>query len=266
MQHRPDPIEPVDWAEFERPVPQWFRDAKLGIFIHWGAYSVPAWAELTGELGTVEEHRWFRHNPYAEWYWNTIRVPASPAGDHHRSTYGDMPYDNFLDLWTADEFDPDAWAQDFAATGARYVIPTTKYHDGIALWDAPGTALRNTVSRGPRRDLITAIYTAIRRRGMRFGVYYSGGLDWGVSHLPPLETVRDVHELRPTDAAYATYCFLHVRDLINRFHPDVVWNDIEWPDAGKHGGSFGLEELFRYFYDEVPDGVVNDRWGETHRD
>jgi alpha-L-fucosidase len=101
---------------------------------------------------------------------------------------------------------------------------------------------------------------------MRFGVYYSGGLDWHVTDLPPLDSYRAVHERRPVDAAYAAYAYLHVRDLIDRHRPDVLWNDIEWPDAGKHAGSLGLFELFEHYYAAVPDGVVNDRWGETHRD
>lgn len=255
-----------DWAVFERPIPAWYRDAKLGIFIHWGAYSVPAWAEPTGELGTIDPREWFRHNPYAEWYWNTIRIPGSPAQKHHDAVYRGMPYDGFLDLWRAEDFSAGEWAKCFAAAGARYVIPTTKHHDGIALWDAPGTGARNTVHRGPRRDLVADLARAVRDQGMRFGVYYSGGLDWSVSVLPPLQTSEEVRRIRPRDAAYATYCYLHARDLVDRVRPDVLWNDIEWPDAGKHGLAFGLGDLFRHYYRTVPEGVVNDRYGDTHWD
>jgi len=77
-------------------VPSWFRDAKLGIFVHWDAYSVPAWAEPIGELGEIEDSTWFRHNPYAEWYWNTIHISGSPAQQHHERTYGNAPYDRSL--------------------------------------------------------------------------------------------------------------------------------------------------------------------------
>ncbi|MEV0623462.1 alpha-L-fucosidase [Nonomuraea sp. NPDC050404] len=256
----------VDWTVLRRPVPDWYRDAKLGIFVHWGPYSVPAWAEPTGELGAVDDEVWFRHNPYAEWYWNTIRVENSPAREHHKEVWGDAPYDHFLDVWRTDAFDPADWCALFARAGARYVVPTSKHHDGVALWDAPGTGDRNTVRRGPRRDLIGEIAGATREAGMRFGVYYSGGLDWSVSDLPPLTRHEETRRYRPNDAAYAAYAYLHVRDLVDRFRPDVLWNDIEWPDAGKHGGSLGLLELLRHYYDTVPHGVVNDRWGETHRD
>ena len=73
------------WADLRRPAPSWWTEAKLGIFIHWGAYSVPAWAEPSGALGEVPEQDWFRHNAYAEWYGNTIRIPGSPAADPGRA-------------------------------------------------------------------------------------------------------------------------------------------------------------------------------------
>jgi alpha-L-fucosidase len=256
----------VPWTELARDVPGWFLDAKLGIFVHWGAYSVPAWAEPVGELGAVEEQTWYRHNPYAEWYWNTIRFPDSPARRHHHETYADAPYDDFLDAWHAESFDPADWARLFARAGARYVVPTTKHHDGIALWDAPGTATRNTVHRGPHRDLVDELAQATRNAGLRFGVYYSGGLDWSITDLPPLDSHDAVSRRRPNDAAYAAYAYLHVRDLIDRYRPDVLWNDIDWPDAGKHALPLGLVELFRHYYATVPDGVTNDRWGDTHWD
>lgn len=261
-----DPTDP-DWAQLERPVPAWFTDAKLGIFIHWGPYSVPAWAEPTGELGAVDWTTWFRHNPYAEWYFNTIRFPDSPAHEHHEKTYGGAPYDDFLDAWTAANWDPTDWATLFARAGARYVVPTTKHHDGVTLWDAPGTGGRNTVARGPKRDLVGDLATAVRDAGLRYGVYYSGGLDWHVTDFPPIDSGDGVGNTgRPKDAAYAAYAYLHVQDLIDKYSPDVLWNDIEWPDAGKHSGSLGLLQLFKNYYAAVPEGVVNDRWGKTHHD
>jgi alpha-L-fucosidase len=259
---RPNP----PWDRFTRSVPTWFTEAKFGIFVHWGAYSVPAWAEPTGELGTVDGPTWFRHNPYAEWYGNTIRLQDSPAQAHHREVYGGAPYDDFLDAWQAEAFDPEDLVALFARAGARYVVPTSKHHDGIALWDAPGTATRNAMRRGPRRDLVAAFERATRAAGLRFGVYYSGGLDWGVTDLPPHDTFESVLRDRPRDRAYAAYAYLHVRDLIERYAPDVLWNDIEWPDAGKHELSLGLAELFSFYYSRVPAGVVNDRWGATHWD
>lgn len=244
-----------------RALPQWAQNASLGIFVHWGAYSVPAWAEPTGALGAVPDDEWFAHNAYAEWYANTIRIDGSPAARHHAREYGGAPYADFLDAWRAEAYDPTEWARLFRAVGADYVVPTTKHHDGIALWDAPGAGELSTVARGPRRDLIAPLAEAVRAEGIRFGVYYSGGLDWAVTDLPPHRSSDDVSRLRPTDAAYNEYAFRHVADLIDRYLPDVVWNDIDWPDAGKLPGPHSIDSLLAHYRRVVPDGIVNDRWG-----
>lgn len=260
-----DPVRPENYERFEREIPQWYTDAKLGIFVHWGPYSVPAWAEPIGELGTIEKQYWFKHNPYAEWYYNTIRIEDSPAAQHQRDAFGGAPYDDFIDQWDPSQFDPDEFIALVKSTGAGYFVPTTKHHDGVTLWDAPGTNGRNTVARGPRRDLIGAFEKATRDAGLRFGVYYSGGLDWHFSNLPPI--TDDGQEFaRPVDAAYAEYAYKHVDDLLDRYAPDILWGDIEWPDAGKPAGPFSMENLFDKFYSQTPDGVANDRWGETHWD
>lgn len=260
-----DAVRPAEYERFRHPVPNWFTAAKLGIFVHWGPYAVPAWAEPIGALGTVEKEHWYRHNPYAEWYYNTIRIPDSPAACHQEVAYGGAPYDDFLDQWHAEEFDADAVMALVAATGARYFVPTSKHHDGVTLWDAPGTRGRNTVHRGPRRDLLEEFRCAAEAQGIRFGLYYSGGLDWHFGKNPPI-TSDDAPGSRPVDAAYAAYAHAHVADLIARYRPEVLWGDIEWPDAGKESGPYSLIDLFDRFYAARPEGVVNDRWGATHWD
>lgn len=255
--------KPVDWSRFDRPIPAWFTDAKLGIFIHWGAYSVPAFGEPIGELGTIDFKTWFKHNPYAEWYFNTIRIEGSAAATYHAEKFNNAPYDDFLDQWKAENFDADKWAQLFLFAGAQYVVPTSKHHDGIALWDAPGTGSRNTVKRGPKKDLIGAIAAAVKKSGMHFGIYYSGGLDWSITNLPPLTIEDEIRVLRPNDPAYAMYAYQHFRDLIDKYEPEILFNDIEWPESGKREGSFSLVELFEYYYHKIPTGVVNDRWGNN---
>lgn len=240
-------------------LPEWAQKATLGIFVHWGPYSVPAWAEPTGAWGAVPPEKWFAHNAYAEWYANTIRISGSPAALYHAEHFDGRPYDAFLDQWHAEDFDPEDWARLFKRAGADYVIPVSKHHDGVTLWDAPGIGSLSTVARGPERDLLAPIADAVRAEGMRFGVYYSGGLDWAFTDLPPIESLEAVLELRPIDADYAAYATSHVRDLIDRYQPSVVWNDIEWPDAAKDDGS--LEDLLAYYRRVVPEGIVNDRWG-----
>src|SRR5699024_5156652 len=131
------------WDALPKRLPDWFHDAPLGIFIHWGAYAVPAWAELGAELGAADDGAdRLTRNPYAEWYANTIRIEGSPAAEHHRTVHGDAPYDDFLDQWRPDAFDPAAWAELFRRAGADYLVLTTKHHDGITLWTppAPGSA------------------------------------------------------------------------------------------------------------------------------
>lgn len=256
-----------EWGRLTRPVPEWFKNSPLGIFIHWGAYSVPAWAEPIGALGTIADGLWFAHNPYAEWYMNTIRIDGSLAQAHHEEVFGGVQYEELLDQWKAENFDPKDWAELFKATGADYVVPTTKHHDGITLWDGPGTGGRNTVHRGPYRDLVAEIAGAVRGEGLHLGLYYSGGLDWHVRDFPPHQTGESVHDTsRPKDAEYAEYAYNHVLDLIERFKPDLLWNDINWPDEGKNFGPSGLGTLFEKYYAAVPNGVINDRWGDTHKD
>jgi alpha-L-fucosidase len=253
---------------FEREVPEWFLDAKLGFMVSWGAFSVPAWGEPIGELGTIDDWKhWFKHNPYAEWYYNTIRIEGSPAREFHKKNFNDCDYDDLLDLWKAENFNPDEWAKLFAYAGAQYIVPLSKHHDGITLWDAPGTGTRNTVHRGPKRDIIGDLAVAVRKAGLRSAVYYSGGLDWEVTKTLPAISDNTGHDgnglTRPNDAAYSMYAYKHVIDLIDRYKPDVLWNDIEWPDFAKHDGEYSLAALFDHYYKVVPHGVVNDRWGST---
>ncbi|MCC2592012.1 alpha-L-fucosidase [Tessaracoccus sp. OS52] len=241
-------------------VPAWYRDAKLGIFIHWGIYSVPAWAQLHGDRIVSTEDEYAQHQ-YAEWYANTVRIDGSPTRRHHVQTYGPgTTYEDLADLWQAERFDATVLVDQVLRSGAKYVIPTTKHHDGFCLWDTATTPF-NTVRRGPRRDVIAELHDAVRAAGARFGVYFSGALDWHVSDLPAIQSDRDLFMLRRNDVEFARYSADQLLELVRRFAPEVLWNDIEWPDGGKGHGSHGLASLFSEYLGEVPDGVVNDRWG-----
>ncbi|WP_246043272.1 alpha-L-fucosidase [Tessaracoccus massiliensis] len=107
-----------------------------------------------------------------------------------------------------------------------------------------------------------------REHGVKFGTYYSGGLDWHERPFPPIGEADtwSWDGLRPLDAEYAEYAAEHVRDLVRRYQPDVLWNDIEWPDAGKNFKDYGIGTVFEEFYEANPDGVVNDRWQVPHAD
>ncbi len=240
----------------QHKVPQWYDDCKLGIFIHWGPYSVPAYAPPTFELGAdYEEEEWFTNNPYAEWYYNSLRVGRGPTFEHHNKTYGKtFPYENFTHMWQAENWNPTEWAELFKRSGAGYVIPTTKHHDGFCLWDSKYTDY-STVKRGPKRDLVSDLSEAVRAAGLKFGVYYSGIIDWTYAKTPILTSYGVSHPENVT-AAYADYAFNQVMELIDLYKPSVLWNDIAWPQKGLSD----LPTLFSYYYNNVPEGVVDDRW------
>ena len=165
-------------------VPVWYDDAKLGIFIHWGLYSVPGWAPRVPDIQQLliadGPTRMLRENPYAEWYRNTMQIMGSPTQLHHAEVYGDdYPYDNFVKTFNdaSAGANLDAIADLCQAAGARYVVLTTKHHDGFALWPSaivhPAKGEYHT-----RRDLVGDLSVAVRSRRMRMGLYYSGGYDW----------------------------------------------------------------------------------------
>ncbi|PID98002.1 MAG: alpha-L-fucosidase [Actinomycetales bacterium] len=151
-------------------------------------------------------------------------------------------------------------ARDIRSWGAKYFIPTTKHHDGFCLWDSATTGF-NAVSRGPGKDLIAELATAIRAEGLKFGVYFSGALDWHVSEFGPITSDEELFSFRRQDEAFAKYAAAQADELITKFAPDVFWNDIEWPDTGKGHDDWGLGALFSRYLTAVPDGVLNDRWG-----
>lgn len=241
-------------------VPQWYRDAKLGFFVHWGLYSLPAFAPAHPPGGVPAEQA-YSHHQYAEWYANSVRVTGSPTWHYHQERYGvGTTYEDLADHWNPVGFSADAFVDELVNAGARYIIPTTKHHDGFCMWDT-ATSEFSAAKRGPKRDLITEIHDATRRTGTRFGVYYSGALDWHVSDYPPIESDTDLFRFQRADAYFAKYAAAQLNELIDRYSPDVLWNDIEWPAGGKEHQDYAVASLLRRYFAKVKDGVINDRWG-----
>ena len=244
------------------PLPAWFNNAKLGIFVHWGLYSVPAWAQPSGELGKVDWSKWFYQNPYAEWYLNSIRLKESSAYKHHVATYGeDFDYYRFAGTFNNEnkKWQPDAWASLFKSVGARYVVLTTKHHDGFALWPS---RVKNPVKPNLpliERDLVGDLTKAVRGAGLKMGLYYSGGLDWTFEQRP-VATLADVGGTVVQSQQYADYADAHWNELMDRYQPAVLWNDIGYPRAGR------LEKLFSDFYNRDKEGLINNRFGRDHFD
>jgi alpha-L-fucosidase len=240
-----------------RPCPDWYAKPQLGIFIHWGIFTIPAWAprgraihELMGEDFDMSAVL----TPYSEWYENAMRVDGSPTQARHREIYGDKPFTAFRPEFdaAAEAFDANQWADLFAASGASYVVFVTKHHDGYCLWptDVPNP---HRPGWNTHRDFVGELAAAVRARHMRFGLYYSGGLDWTFRNTP-IANIGDMFACVPTESDYREYALAQSKELIDRYKPCVFWNDICWPNGAD------VPELVEYYYKAVPDGVINDRW------
>jgi alpha-L-fucosidase len=247
----------------QHAVPDWFHDAKLGIFIHWGLYSVPGWAPPGGDIDQqVRDHGWsamFANNPYSEWYLNTYRLGDTPTRRHHVATYGkNFSYDDFAPMFNqaVENWDAGSWASLFQRIGARYVVLTTKHHDGFLLWNSQRTSPHKPGSFAARRDLVGELTNAVRQRGMRMGLYYSGGLDWSFEQRPVTDFI-DVYATIVQTPEFVDYADFHWRELIDRYAPSILWNDIGYPANANVLG------LFAHYYNRIPDGLVNDRWSQT---
>ncbi len=248
-----------------RPLPTWYANAKFGIFVHWGLFSVPGWAERTASSQTLfQDHGpryYYTHNPYAEWYWNTIQIPLASASSFHAATYGSsFPYDDFMPVFTSQSasFDAASWADLFVAAGARYMVLTTKHHEGFRLWPSE---VENPYKPGYQStaDLVGEVATAMRARGLRVGLYYSGGYDWTFN--PQVITgFGTMIAAIPRTAEYSEYVVAQYEELVDRYHPDILWNDICFPPRGDLGS------LVAYYREKVPEGVINDRFYQPPAD
>src|SRR5882757_2907335 len=245
----------------QHPLPQWFDDAKLGIFIHWGLYSVPGWAPL--EKVDFTKPDFLKFNPYAEWYYNTVRIDGSPTQAYNREHYGaDHDYYSFTETFNSEseKWNPDVWAKVFKDAGAKYVVLTTKHHEGYTLWpSATPNPVLPSARQHASRDLVGDLTASVRKEGLKMGLYYSGGLDW--TFVPgPITSMKTFESTKPQSEAYGKYVDAQYRELIERYHPAVLWNDIDYP---KSGNPMAIEADY---YNAVPDGVVDDRFGIKHFD
>lgn len=242
-------------------VPKWYDDCKFGIFIHWGIYSVPAYAPHTWELGEVDSKEWFADNPYAEWYYNSLNIGKGPTYEHHMEKYGkDFKYEDFIPMWKAENWDPAKWAELFKKAGAQYVVLTTKHHDGFCLYPSKYTDF-NCVKMGPKRDITGELTDAVRAEGIRMGLYYSGLMDWQYANDPIFEDDDLFGTASPT-FEYADYSYKQMMELVDTYEPSLVWNDIGWPKQSEEMMPFFLA----HYYNKVEEGVVNDRFNDRYHD
>jgi len=142
--------------------PQWFKDAKFGIYTHWGVYAVPA----CGPNAT-----WYPYNMYRE---------GTPQYEYHVKTYGGpekFGYKDFIPMLTGEKFDPDEWAELFKKAGAQFAGPVGEHHDGFCMWDTQYSEW-SAARMGPKRDVVGELEKAIRKQGMRFMVALHHAANW----------------------------------------------------------------------------------------
>lgn len=154
-----DPWEPTEVSLGQHRAPRWFDQDKFGIFIHWGLYSVPAWGPPGGM--------------YSEWYWSNYNNKDDDTYRYHAQTWGEeFEYDDFLDLFKPQSFNPAAWLDLITASGANYFVLTAKHHEGIALWDTK-VSNRSFVALGPKRDFVTELLSVAKEEypHLKAGLY-----------------------------------------------------------------------------------------------
>ena len=236
-----------NWESIDaRPTPQWFTDAKFGVFICWGLYSVPAWTP-TGK--------------YAEWYqyWLQEKSFQGKVRDFHVRTYGkEFEFKDFAPMFKAELWNPDEWADLFEKAGAKYIVFTTKHHSGYTLWPSHEAEQTygenyNPVKVGPKRDIVRDITSAVRQKNIKVGFYYSL-YEW-YHPLWQSDKQRFVEE----------HLFPQFKDLVTRYRPDIIWSDGEWEMGWEEWRS---PELLAWLFNNAPnekDLVINDRWGKGIR-
>ncbi len=260
------PFAPA-WTSLSRfRVPQWYQDAKFGIFIHWGVYSVPAFGN--------------------EWYPRNMYKQDEAAFAHHVATWGPQSrfgYKDFIPMFRAEKFDARRWAALFKAAGARYVVPVAEHHDGFAMYDYPYTEW-SAVKQGPRRDVIGELARAVRGEGLTFGVsshraehwwFYDQGMKFdsdvrdprfAALYGPAGDRESSEKQVTPPNAEFLDDWLARTAELVDRYRPELVWFDwwiaqpafhpylqkfaafyynrgVEWGEGGvainykKHGGA-----------------------------
>ena len=230
------------WASLDsRPLPQWYKDAKFGIFMHWGVFSVTELGHPSFEL------RYHQNQPEEIAYMRNNYRPGT--------TYTDLCRD-----FTAHYFNATQWIEMYEKAGARYIVPISKHLEGFCNWDTKYSPRWNSMDCGPKRDLIGELAAATKKsKKMKFGVYH-GMMDvlnpiWQQDHKNKLKTNNFVIE--------KTTPQLH--ELVTKYKPELIWSDADYDASWEYWNSTGF---LAWLYNDSPvkdTVVVNDRWGQqTH--
>jgi alpha-L-fucosidase len=255
------------------PCPEWFLDAKFGMFIDWGPWSVGGWAPQN-EKAT-----------YPDWYENKL---LNDYRDYHLKTWGaDIQPDDLIQLMSAKDFRAQRFTELARAAGMRYVVPFLKHHGGYCLWDSSFTH-RNSVEWGLKRDFASELSRACRAAGLRYGAYVSVG-EWNypvikdnalwtvtlhladpTNHVIQLNKLTaDTHFVSgkvPVDDYARDYLVPSIKELIDHTNPDMLWFDGEWESDAANWRS---PEMAAYFYDRAKargqEVCIKDRFGKETR-
>lgn len=237
--------------------PRWYRNAKFGIFIHWGIYSVPAFS--------------------SEWYSRNMYIQGTPEYEHHIATYGehkDFGYKDFIPMFKAEKFNPDEWAELFKETGANYVVPVAEHHDGFQMYRSE-ISHWNAYEMGPQRDVLGELKTACQKRGMQIGASSHRMEHWffmghgkefesdikdpmqrGDFYWPAMPEPTDLHDIfskpEPTEEFLQDW-LVRTCEIIDRYHPKILYFD--WWIQHSACKPY-LKKLAAYYYNRAQE------WGE----
>ncbi len=252
--------------------PEWFKDAKFGIYTHWGAYSVPAW-----------ENEWYPRLMY----FKDDERRGSKFYDYHKETWGDVTefgYKDFIPLFTAENFDADEWADLFKRSGAQFAGPVAQHHDGFAMWDSDLTEW-DAMDMGPKRDILGELAEAVRKRDMRLVTSFHHAYHWkyyepsykiegsdtkdpayaGIGKIYP-----PVHEPgAPESIEFLDHWYSRIVEVIDNYQPDYLWFDFGWQQPGfepyqkeflayyyNNAMELGKEVVVTYKGKHLPEGVA----------
>nr|CAH7755773.1 unnamed protein product [Callosobruchus chinensis] len=226
-----------NWDSLDtRPAPKWFDEAKIGIFLHWGVFSVPSFG--------------------SEWFWKDWQSGSHPYVHFMKENYApDFKYQEFAKDFHAELFDPQQWARIFKRSGARYVVLTSKHHEGYTLWPSKYSYSWNSKDVGPGRDIVGELSRAVRDEHLTFGLYHSLYEWFNPMYLSDKATNFTTTEFVDNKV------IPEMRELVEQYKPSIIWSDGDWEANDTY---WKATDFLAWLYNKSPvrdEVLVNDRWG-----